>query len=1024
MSDNDTPSPGARFTIRSANSPTYTFTRRSGIRKKETSEAAKEQEKCGTRVGTNNSTNDGNKRVKDQTEEGDTSVCQLTSKLHQNGTAADETNQENSADVGMNSVFERLGRSNLPSRSQSFDWRSGTGSPVRSRTMLPSQRKTDFRLEESRTKTGINITRKGTSLHLKTSPANHSDLALDKANKVKSLPSRFRSEFGHGSGFTETFFGPKGGQSIQERIQKLYESVGESTTGGTFPRRFSTGGNSSPVHTKVSFIWTQRSETVVSPETIKSKETSPSKQWQGSFNSKNLEGVNWSKDMMEIGTKSLDRARSRNSIAAQIRSARTAGEIFGTAQPENTSEDRNEPIKVQEKIKEKAEGTTKQTEPRSVTADKDMFDTNPQKNDLKTAEGKKLPDTLSVHSSASVRNKINQFEALTQNTTHGIQLPRWPFYAPTQPKCHDGVKKSRSAKEIRERGVKWEMTKEGGEEEKAREKSKKFVSKRSLSVDEVGLRLEKMETEGKHLADKDKNYLSEDFDKYSRLKKTMHLPLDEGTQRHSKMFYLQSNFPKDSSPKDSSKKETSNSEPSLHSVPLQPQQETPSPVSDDDETPTNIPDSLFFAFPAAPTEKHPFVADNKNKNTSVIVQEDETDSPPLPATFSHKNLSDVCRRREERTDETDFPPLLPATDSESNMSDVFYPNDETAYPKGKKQLLDLNAWVAGLNPAYEGWNEFIGSYEDDDESTQKDDDSNYDSDSGDSSVTITSNKSQSDRRSFSLSLAELCNFSGAEYESDEDVDEWEQHNRRSASLSSDLSAFSCVSLMPAEELDKLLEDVKDLGDETLREYDDIQVVVLHKEFGVGLGFSLAGGADQNKPITVHKVFPSGVAAKEGSIREGDQVLSINGTALSGTAHWEALQVLRRAKTRDMVVVVLRKGDVTGASQKRVHKNKERAAQSQQETGQRVCVQLQKNSRDLGFSLQGGVGSSEGNRPLTVQKVFQGGPVEKVFPGDEVVEIQHVNMLGMRRLEVWTFIRKLPPGPVEVVLHRPHKPQRP
>lgn len=36
----------------------------------------------------------------------------------------------------------------------------------------------------------------------------------------------------------------------------------------------------------------------------------------------------------------------------------------------------------------------------------------------------------------------------------------------------------------------------------------------------------------------------------------------------------------------------------------------------------------------------------------------------------------------------------------------------------------------------------------------------------------------------------------------------------------------------------------------LQDYDDVKVVVLHKEVGVGLGFSLAGGVDQNKPITV------------------------------------------------------------------------------------------------------------------------------------------------------------------------------
>lgn len=30
----------------------------------------------------------------------------------------------------------------------------------------------------------------------------------------------------------------------------------------------------------------------------------------------------------------------------------------------------------------------------------------------------------------------------------------------------------------------------------------------------------------------------------------------------------------------------------------------------------------------------------------------------------------------------------------------------------------------------------------------------------------------------------------------------------------------------------------------------MQVVVLHKEVGMGLGFSVAGGIDQNKPVTV------------------------------------------------------------------------------------------------------------------------------------------------------------------------------
>lgn len=53
-------------------------------------------------------------------------------------------------------------------------------------------------------------------------------------------------------------------------------------------------------------------------------------------------------------------------------------------------------------------------------------------------------------------------------------------------------------------------------------------------------------------------------------------------------------------------------------------------------------------------------------------------------------------------------------------------------------------------------------------------------------------------------------------------------------------------------------------------------------------------------------------------------------------------------------------------------------------------------------------------------VPSGGPVDKVCPGDEVLEIEGVSMVGMRRLEAWTLIKKLPPGPVDVVLRRPGK----
>lgn len=89
------------------------------------------------------------------------------------------------------------------------------------------------------------------------------------------------------------------------------------------------------------------------------------------------------------------------------------------------------------------------------------------------------------------------------------------------------------------------------------------------------------------------------------------------------------------------------------------------------------------------------------------------------------------------------------------------------------------------------------------------------------------------------------------------------------------------------------------------------------------------------------MFPSGVAAQEGSIEEGQQVLSINGSSLSDSLHWEALRVLRRAKTRNMGVVVLRRGGAVSTPKGREQKRSPGTTPAQSgETG-RKSLHLEK-----------------------------------------------------------------------------------
>lgn len=44
----------------------------------------------------------------------------------------------------------------------------------------------------------------------------------------------------------------------------------------------------------------------------------------------------------------------------------------------------------------------------------------------------------------------------------------------------------------------------------------------------------------------------------------------------------------------------------------------------------------------------------------------------------------------------------------------------------------------------------------------------------------------------------------------------------------------------------------------------------------GLGFNIMGGKEQNSPIYISRVIPEGVADRQGGLKRGDQLLSVNG----------------------------------------------------------------------------------------------------------------------------------------------------
>lgn len=758
-SDYDKQRTGALFTIRSANSPSYSLSRRHGVRKsrdvleevRESNDRSGKRDAYGAHTGTSFNQMDrasANSYSGIIGEENKTSGLDMSAKLSQTK-SADKTWEEFCTDRNSkcNLAPERRGRTDwirrdVPNRSRSLDWRRGQTSPDRSRRAELLRIEEDLR---KNTDTGSERTSigKGIRGRVMSSIGSYSNsgsddqkrnqislesMTLNRSSRGNSLPSRMRSNSGTTSELrgTTAVSGPKGGQSILERIEKLYGSTGFSTTdssevqlGGTFPRCFS-AGDKSPVQSKKWFTWTKKDapspETSLTSAASKTGDGVSRVQWYKESHDKISEdrGIHSRRLLKDIGTRSLDRARSKFTVASQIRAAR-ATEGLTTPLDANTFEEKEEPnfsigLRKEQRNWNRGEESTDKIEFRSNSQDEDVFDPNLPKKTAKTFERKTFPDRLPVTSSASVKNKINQFEALTQRTQSQV-LPRRTFSVPTQlSSAHNGLKKSGSERAIVGSRDKWTGS-------RVAQSSVKTTagSGRSFSVDEVGLRLDIKEKDATAEKVGKENKRGHE---YTQLKDTLELPLNSREHGHQRGFYIdEADFSKALSPEDTSERplhstlsNSSDTSCGLHkATPL---------IVDEDKTPTNTP---------TPSPSVEFASLNeKNRNESpTSLATAETEKPDS------------------------LPPCHPLTTwAISNMASTPDANMSIKNIE-KKSMLDLSAWVAGVNPKVKVWDDDEED-SDDDKSTQRDEDSNYDSDSGESSVTITSNMSQSDNKSFSV----------------------------------------------------------------------------------------------------------------------------------------------------------------------------------------------------------------------------------------------------------------------------------
>lgn len=201
-----------------------------------------------------------------------------------------------------------------------------------------------------------------------------------------------------------------------------------------------------------------------------------------------------------------------------------------------------------------------------------------------------------------------------------------------------------------------------------------------------------------------------------------------------------------------------------------------------------------------------------------------------------------------------------------------------------------------------------------------------------------------------------------------------------------------------------------------------KTVSLKKEPRLSLGITIAGGRDSRSrvPVYITSVQPVGCLHRDGTIKTGDVLLSINGVDLTQLTYSEAVSVLK-AQTAQPNVVLRVVQTITEEEEEEEegdseHKEELEVLENPREddlnwaplwtrwlglpSHMHWCrdIVLQKTNADSwGFSIVGGYEESHGQQPFFIKTIVPGTPAHfdgRLKCGDEIVAVNGATTVGM------------------------------
>ncbi|KAE8584249.1 hypothetical protein XENTR_v10020879 [Xenopus tropicalis] len=207
--------------------------------------------------------------------------------------------------------------------------------------------------------------------------------------------------------------------------------------------------------------------------------------------------------------------------------------------------------------------------------------------------------------------------------------------------------------------------------------------------------------------------------------------------------------------------------------------------------------------------------------------------------------------------------------------------------------------------------------------------------------------------------------------------------------------------------------------------DHEKSVNVKKEQYESLGITIGGGRDlKNKlPIYVSSIQPVGCLFRDGRIRKGDVLLSINGTDLTSLSYSDAISALKTNAASH--TVVLKALEVTVGE--RLDEPVEHAAGVTREPGGiwsplwvywlalpsslhwcRHITLRKTSSESWGFSIVGGFEEGKGDQPFFIKTIVPGTPAfydKRLKCGDEIVEVNGVSAVGMSNAQLIPMLKE-------------------